>query len=307
MDYKEILEEIHEEIIQYKGKGKVADYIPMLAEVDPNQFGMSVQLFDGTNINVGDYDTLFSVQSISKIFSLTLALGVWNDRVFERVGKEPSGEPFNSLVLLEYEKGLPRNPFINAGAIVVTDSLITFYKDEFKALSSTMNLVKKIGDNQSLTFNPDIARSELSCGFRNEALASLMKSFGNLDNDIQTVLNTYYKHCAIEMSTKELARAAAYLANHGKDPLTEEEVTTPLQAKRINSLMLTCGLYDASGDFAFDVGLPSKSGVGGGIVSVVPGHMSIAVWSPALNEKGNSFIGTEALKLFVKKTGLSIF
>lgn len=307
MDYQGILDEIKEEITPYLTQGKVADYIPALAEVDPYQFGMSLTLFDGSTYSVGSCDTLFSIQSISKVFSFTLALKFYSTDLYRRIGHEPSGNPFNSLVQLEYEQGRPRNPFINAGAINVTDALISHYGDSTKAFAEILGFVRAISDEPTINVNTTVADSEMEHGFRNLALANLMKSFNNLDNDVTQVVQTYFNHCAIEMNTKMLSRAMLYLANHGTDPITHDVFITASQAKRINAVMLTCGHYDASGDFAFQVGLPGKSGVGGGIVAVIPKQMGICVWSPGLNAQGNSLVGTKALELFTTKTGLSVF
>lgn len=307
MDYQAILEEIQEEITPLLGSGKVANYIPALSQVDPMQFGFSITLFDGTTYSVGDAATRFSIQSISKVFTFTKALKLYSTTLYERIGREPSGNPFNSLVQLEYEHGIPRNPFINAGAIVVTDALVSHFGSCQATLDEVMTFIRTIADDASIVYNQTVAASEMEHGFRNLALANLMKSFGNIKHDIQEVVQTYFNHCAIEMNTHMLSRAMLYLANHGIDPITGKVHITPQQAKRINAVMLTCGHYDASGDFAFHVGLPGKSGVGGGIVAVIPKAMGLCVWSPALNVQGNSFVGTKALELFTTKTGLSIF
>jgi glutaminase len=307
MDYKKILQEIETEIQPYFGEGKVADYIPALGSADPYEFAMSITLFDGSSYHIGAYKKRFSIQSISKVFSFTLALKHLGYELYKRVGREPSGNPFNSLVQLEYENGIPRNPFINAGAIVTTDTLLSHYKSDKNALEAILEFVRAIADDNSIEVNKEVATSEMEHGFRNLALANLMKSFGNIENEITALVQTYFNHCAIEMNSEMLSRAMLYLANHGVDPITGELFTSKVQAKRINALMLTCGHYDASGDFAFHVGLPGKSGVGGGIVAVVPQKMGICVYSPALNEQGNSLIGTKALELFTKKSGESIF
>lgn len=307
MDYHSILEEIAEEISPLLKKGKVADYIPALAGVDPEQFGISLTLFDGRQYSTGDADTLFSIQSISKVFTFTLALKFYSTAIYKRIGREPSGNPFNSLVQLEYEHGIPRNPFINAGAINVTDALISHYGDNINTFKEIVDFIRVAADEPSITYSKTVADSEMEHGFRNLALANLMKSFHNLDNEVEEVVQTYFKHCAVEMNTKMLSRSMLYLANHGVDPINNLVHITPQQAKRINAVMLTCGHYDASGDFAFHVGLPGKSGVGGGIVAVIPKLMGIAVWSPGLNAQGNSLVGTKALELFTTKTGLSIF
>jgi len=307
MDYQTLLEDIYNEIKPELKRGKVADYIPALARVPQGQFAMTLTLGNGEVYSVGESQKKFSVQSISKVFTFTLALHLYSKALYKRVGVEPSGNPFNSLVQLEYENGIPRNPFINAGALVTTDSLISYYGDEYKTLETVLNFVRDISDDQSITFDPEVAKSEMAHGDRNLSLAHLMKSFGNFENDIHAAVMTYFKHCAITMSTEELSRAMLFLAFGGTDPLTGKVFSTPSQTKRINAVMLTCGHYDASGEFAFHVGLPAKSGVGGGIVATVPGKMSIAVWSPALNKYGNSHAGTLALELFTSKTGVSIF
>ncbi len=307
MDYQSILNEIADEIRPLLKEGKVADYIPALAEVEPGQFGMSLTLFDGTQFSVGGAETLFSIQSISKVFTFTLALKFYSTDMYKRIGREPSGNPFNSLVQLEYEHGIPRNPFINAGAINVTDALLSHYGDDGNTLEEILAFIRAIADEPSIDYSETVAASEMEHGFRNMALANLMKSFNNLDNGVHEVVQTYFNHCAVEMNTKMLSRAMLYLANHGVDPITDTVHITPQQAKRINAVMLTCGHYDASGDFAFHVGLPGKSGVGGGIVAVIPKLMGIAVWSPGLNAQGNSLVGTKALELFTTKTGMSIF
>ncbi len=307
MDYQKILDEIYEEIQPELNKGKVADYIPALAEVPKGQFAMSITLEDGRVYSVGESTKQFSIQSISKVFTFTLALDIYSKKLYKRVGVEPSGNPFNSLVQLEYENGIPRNPFINAGAIAITDALISHYQDEYKTLEVIMHFVRKISGNPQLSFDPVVAKSEMEHGDRNLALARLMKSFGNFENDVHASVMTYFKHCAITMTTQELSRAMLFLAFGGRDPITNEQFVSSSKAKRVNAVMLTCGHYDASGEFAFYVGLPAKSGVGGGIVATVPGKMSIAVWSPALNKYGNSHAGTIALEKFTTKTGLSIF
>ncbi len=305
-DYQPILEEIKEQIQPFFGQGKVAQYIPALSEVDPNSFAMSLQMFDGTSFHVGSHEQKFSIQSISKVFAFTQAIDIYGKELYKKVGKEPSGNPFNSLVQLEYENGIPRNPFINAGAIVVTDALLSHFQTKESVYEKILELIDPDKTGQ-IACDYNVFTSELEHKYRNQALASLMKSFGNLDNDVEDVLQSYFKNCSISASTKDMARAMLFLANHGFDPITENSIITASQAKRINALMLTCGHYDASGDFAFHVGLPGKSGVGGGIVATVPGKMSICVYSPELNSWGNSLIGTKALELFTTKTGLSIF
>lgn len=305
MDFNIILKEIQEEIQKYFTKGKLPNYIPMLAQADENDFAMSLITLDGEEYHTGCSDKKFSIQSISKVFTFTLALEHFSKELYKRVGHEPSGNPFNSLVQLEYESGIPRNPFINAGAIVTTDCICSIYENN--AFDEILDFIKKVSGDQNITFDEDIFISELGHGFKNFALINMMKSYHNIKNPIDEVIQTYFKQCSIMMDTKQLAHAMLFLANHGIDPISKRPIINESKAKRINSLMLTCGHYDASGDFAYKVGLPGKSGVGGGIVAIVPKKMAICVYSPKLNIHGNSLIGTKALELFTTKTGLSIF
>jgi len=303
-NYKEILDRIHNEITPFLKQGKVADYIPALANISKDNFAMSVHTVNGFEYHTGNFNTPFSIQSISKVFTLTLAMKKFKDEIWKRVKREPSGSAFNSLVQLEYENGIPRNPFINAGAIVITDSI---YKTVEQTTENILNFVRNLTNNQKIEINFNTSKSEQDCGYRNMALASLMKSFGNLNNKIDNVLKVYFNQCSIEMTCKDLSKSFLFLANKGINPWNKEQIITKRQAKRINSLMLTCGLYDSVGDFAFRVGLPGKSGVGGGIVAIIPGVLSIAVWSPGLNKSGNSYAGTKALELFTTYGSNSIF
>jgi glutaminase len=283
-------------------QGKVADYIPALARVNAAQFGIAFRTCDGFEAAAGDCDVPFSIQSVSKLFSLTLCLQRLGDALWERVGREPSGNPFNSLVQLESEQGKPRNPFINAGAIAVADRLVSQGRSEADLTAMLSDLA-----GAAIDIDEEVAASEAATGFRNQALANFMKSFGKLDNDVAAVLRVYFRQCAIRMSCRQLARAAGYLCRDGAHPgggapLLDERLT-----RRINALMLTCGTYDMAGEFAYRIGLPCKSGVGGGIVAVVPDRLTLCVWSPALDQSGNSWLGMRALEMFVARTGLSIF
>ena len=304
MDYQNTLERIHAALKPIIGEGKVASYIPELANVPADQFGMAVVDFAGNIYSVGDATKRFSIQSISKLFALTLAFQREGDSLWTRVGREPSGTPFNSLVQLEAEHGIPRNPFINAGALVVTDMLAS---RSVNAAQSLVDFVRKVSGVADITYNTKVAQSEISTSSRNAAMAHFMKSFGNMHNKVGEVLHAYCHHCAIEMNCVELARAVCFLANHGVNPWSGEAVVDPSSAKRLSSLMLTCGTYDAAGDFAFRVGLPAKSGVGGGIIAILPGQCGICVWSPALEESGNSHAGSLALEMFTSITKQSIF
>ena len=304
MNYQPTLDRIYAALQSVIGEGKVASYIPELASVSPDQFGMAVVDFAGNVFAVGDATKRFSIQSISKLFALTLAFQREGDSLWSRVGREPSGNPFNSLVQLEREQGIPRNPFINAGALVITDMLAAQYDDPQEAL---LNFVRDLANAPGVQINGRVGESEVRTSSRNAAMAHFMKSFGNLNNRVGEVITAYCHHCAIEMSCVELARAVGFLANKGVNPLNGSVVIDPSSAKRLSALMLTCGTYDAAGDFAFRVGLPAKSGVGGGIVAILPGECGICVWSPALEESGNSHAGSMALEMFTSLTGRSIF
>ena len=304
MDYASALEEIRLRVEPVLGVGRVADYIPELARVPADRFGMAIVTVGGDVHAIGDAHTPFSIQSISKLFALVLALQAEGDAVWQRVGREPSGTPFNSLVQLESEAGRPRNPFINAGALVITDILCTRFAVPENALAE---FLQKLTGQSAIRYDQRVERSERSHADRNAAMAHFMRSFGNLRNPVDQVLDAYCRHCAIEMNCVDLARAVSFLANHGRIPSTGEPVLGSSLSKRLSALMLTCGTYDAAGDFAFRVGLPAKSGVGGGIVAVMPNECGICVWSPALDESGNSHAGTLALELLTTLTGRSVF
>jgi len=304
MDYQEILNRIYKEVQKKSNRGKVATYIPALAEVDIQKFGMAVHTISGEDYQVGDAEEFFSIQSIAKVFTLTKAIQQHDEKVWKRVGKEPSGTAFNSLVQLEFESGIPRNPFMNAGALVITD-MIT--KSSGKMKKELIEFVRNLSGNKQVSYDFEVAQSEEETGYRNVALANFIKSFHNLTNEPKTVLDVYYHQSAIQMSCVDLSRACIYLANSGQSPFCKQQILTPRQTKRMNSILLTSGMYDAVGDFAYRVGLPGKSGVGGGIVAIIPGHLAVSVWSPGLNASGNSHIGLKALELFTTYTGISVF
>lgn len=303
---QDILDEIVATIGSSEDRGRPADYIPQLACIDPNQFAITVAMADGRVFSAGDSDQLFSIQSISKVFTLTIALGKLGDAVWSRVGREPSGDPFNSIVQLEHELGKPRNPFINAGAIAIADAILMGHQPK-ETLGEILQFVRFIADDDSISIDDKVAQSELATGSRNASLAHFMASFGRIDNPVDCVLGTYFHHCSIAMNTLQLAKAGLFLVDDGRNPVTGARVVSPQRARRINSLMLMCGHYDGSGEFAFRVGLPGKSGVGGGILAVAPGKASIAVWSPGLDAVGNSKLGTDALEKLAQYTGWSIF
>lgn len=303
-DYQCLFLEIAKDLETLQDAGSVATYIPELAEVDPNKMGIHLITTDNRHYFLGDSNEKFSIQSISKVFALTMAFRLEGEQLWNRVGVEPSGTAFNSLVQLEYERGIPRNPFINPGALVICDVLVSHFscpKDEL------IHFIRQVSGNPLIDYNPNAAESERATGYRNCALIYLMKSFGNIKNDIDTVLDVYFHLCSIEMTCKELAQAFLFLASNGVNPLSSEVVVTASKAKRINAVMQLCGFYDEAGEFSFKVGLPGKSGVGGGIIAVHPGKYSIAVWSPKLNSKGNCFKGMRILESLTTLTESSIF
>ncbi|MCP1469815.1 glutaminase [Sphingobium sp. OAS761] len=305
LDLDAIIAEIADGMAKVEHRGRVADYIPELAKVDPAYFGMAVATADGRMLCGGHATTPFSIQSISKVFALTLALGKVGDQLWNRVGREPSGNAFNSIVQLEHEQGIPRNPFINAGAIVVADVNLGGHQPRV-AIGELLRFVRYLSGDDGIAINEAVAASETMTGFRNMALANYMRAFGNIHHAPELVLGSYFHQCAIEMDCRQLALAGRYLMLDGRHP-GGGRVVSPRRARRINALMLTCGHYDASGDFAFRVGIPGKSGVGGGILAIVPGRASIAVWSPGLNASGNSQLGTRALEELAQRTGWSVF
>ena len=301
----QLLNDILDQVKPFVGQGHVANYIPALAGVSPHHLGIAVSTFEGEMFVAGDAQQRFSIQSISKVFSLTLAMTRYEeDEIWDKVGKEPSGLPFNSLIQIEMEKGIPRNPFINAGAIVIADMLQTRLSAPKQRM---LEFVRKLACEPSINYDAVVARSEMEHSSRNAAIAYLMKSFSNFDNDVLTVLETYFHYCSLSMNCIELARSFSYLTSQGMSPCTIEPIITPLQSRQINALMMTCGMYDGSGEFAFRIGMPGKSGVGGGIVCVVPNQFTVAVWSPELDTAGNSLAGCAALELLSKRLGRSVF
>lgn len=304
MDYQKILDQIHIELSQVDVKGKVASYIPELAKVPSTKFGMHLHCLGEQDFQFGNSNERFSIQSISKVFTLSLAMKLVGEELWKRVGVEPSGDPFNSLSQLESENGKPRNPFINAGAMVLADIMVSNFSNPKAAL---LTFLHEITGDKSITYDNTVAASEKANGYRNFALVNYMKSFGNIENNVEDVLDFYFHQCSIAMSCKELAIAFTIFANQGYLENSQRQILTEQQVKRINALMQTCGFYDEAGEFSFEVGLPGKSGVGGGIVAVKPEQFAVAVWSPPLNEKGNSAIGMAALERLTALTGFSVF
>ncbi len=302
MSIQEILDQIQKDMSRRSDRGEVAAYIPELASVDVTHFGLAVAMADGQIYSAGDADVPFSIQSISKVFTLSLALGKVGNALWERVGREPSGNAFNSILQLEREQGIPRNPFINAGAIVVTDVILA-RSSPAEALAELINFIRHAADDADIYINDAVALSEKATGHRNFALAHFLRSFNNLTHEPDLTLGTYFHQCAIEMSCRQLALAGRFLINAPGMP----QLISPDRVRRINALMITCGHYDASGDFAYKVGLPGKSGVGGGILVIVPGTAAVAVWSPGLTAQGNSLLGTEAVQMLAQQMGWSVF
>jgi glutaminase len=304
MDYQAILNVIEKELSPHKDMGKVASYIPQLAKVDPLKFGIYLYCQDGTSFEFGDSQEKFSIQSISKVFTLIIAKELLGKDLWKRVHVEPSGTAFNSLTELERDRGIPRNPFINAGSIVVADTLLTALDNPKEDL---LKFVRKLCGDDDIHYDEKVASSEKAHGFRNKALVNYMKALGNIDNDPDEILNFYFYQCSIMMTCEQLSKTFMLFANEGKHYRSQEKVIDPQSVKRINAIMQTCGFYDEAGEFSYRVGLPGKSGVGGGIVAVHPKQYSVAVWSPMLNQKGNSALGMKALERLTTLTGFSIF
>jgi glutaminase len=304
LKFEEIILEAYHKVKSAEDKGETASYIPELTHVDAGHFGVHISTIDHINFGAGNCYDKFSIQSIAKVLSLCLAYSIMGGKIWDRVGVEPSGTAFNSLVQLEVNKGIPRNPFLNSGAMVISDILLSNLenpKEDF------LNFVRGISDNTTIEYSSIITESEKATGYRNVALCNFIKSFGNIENEPSDVLDFYFSLCSLEMSCKDLSELFLFLANNGRAIQNDKSILSESQSKRINALMQTCGFYDESGEFAFKVGLPGKSGVGGGIIAIHPDQYSIAVWSPKLNEKGNSYRGMKFLEEFTTKSELSIF
>ncbi len=304
MNYNNTFSEIYSILKTVENTGKLAQYIPELKNIKPSKFGVSITDIKGETTNFKDAEEPFSIQSIVKVLSLILAYREEDEQLWKRLGVEPSGSAFNSLVQLEYEKGIPRNPFINSGALVICDILLDILDNPKKDF---LKFIRDISGDSTIDYNKKIAASEKSCAYTNTALINLMRSFGNINNKISKVMDFYFHICSIEMSCQQLSRIFLFLANNGICPINNKKIINVNQSKRINAIMLTCGFYDEAGEFAFRVGLPGKSGVGGGIIAIHPDKYSIAVWSPKLNPKGNSFLGTKFLEAFTTVSDSSIF
>jgi glutaminase len=304
IDYQNIIEKIYHDLLKHKNYGEVASYIPELANIDTEKLGVCLTTIDGRMFHVGDWQEQFSIQSIVKVLLLSMAYAQLGGQLWQRVGVEPSGTPFNSLGILEHDEGIPRNPFSNAGAIVICDVLIDLFEDPRQAL---LDLVRECSNEKAIFYDDAVAHSEKTKGHRNVAIVNLIKSLGNINNDVSAVLDLYFDCCSLSMNCEQLTKSFMLFANHGFINKQSKRLLNQSQTKRMNAIMLTCGFYDEAGDFAYKVGLPGKSGVGGGIVAVLPQHFSVAVWSPRLNVKGNSYRGLKFLERFTTETKQSIF
>lgn len=304
MDYKRILEEIADGVEPLRGVGRQADYIPALAKVNPDRFGICITTTGGETVGLGDIDEAFSIQSVTKVFSLSMSLSFLGESLWRRVGKEPSGAAFNSLIQLELDRGIPRNPFINAGAIVLADILMSRLENPEE---DYISFIRQLAGDESIVYNREVARSEREKGYINAAIANMLKYYGNLDNDIEAVLRFYFLQCSVEMSCRQLSRAFLPFADRAREFSYGDVRLSSSQVKRINAIMQTCGFYNDAGEYSYLVGLPGKSGVGGGIGAVYPQRYAVAVWSPRLNDKGNSVMGMKALELLTTYTNESIF
>ena len=304
IDCQPIVDKTYKKVLAMENSGNVASYIPELAKVDDTKFGVCLTTQTGEVFTAGDATVKFSIQSIAKVLSLSLVLSKIGDDLWKRMDFEPSGTAFNSLVQLESENGIPRNPLINAGAIVVCDIICELFDSPKEAL---LDYVREVSGIEDLQYSENIAHSEQQTGYRNFALANFIKSFNNIKNTCDQVTDLYFHLCSIEMTCEQLSYTFGFLANRGKQFNTGKTIVTPNQAKRINAIMQTCGFYDEAGEFAYKVGLPGKSGVGGGMVAILPGSYAIAVWSPKLNKQGNSYRGMKFLQHFTDETQDTVF
>lgn len=301
------LEQLVKSNRRWSSEGKVARYIPELQHASPDLLGITVQSIGGEALTAGDCAHRFTLQSISKVFTLIMALmDRGEETVFSKVGMEPTGDMYNSMMKLELvTPGKPFNPMINAGAIVVT-SLIAG-KDPEHQWSRILDFFREMTNDQSISLNETVYRSEAETGNRNRALAWLLKDNRILEGDPEQHLHVYFKHCAVEVHCSHLARMGMILANDGTDPETGRNLIPRRFVQIAKTFMVTAGMYNASGEFAIRVGLPAKSGVSGGIVAVVPGKMGIGVVGPALDDKGNSIAGIHMLEQLSNDWGLSMF
>ncbi len=302
-----ILDEAVEYARNFLHQGKPASYIPELAKADPSLLGAAIVETNGSTYFSGDFEKSFTIQSISKPIALILSLKDNSENfVFSRVGMEPTGDAFNSIIKLETEESSkPLNPMINAGAIAI-DSFIKGKTPDEK-FNRLLKFFRQLSHNPDLTYDHDVYRSEDETGFRNRALANFIEDAGILLGDVEEVLELYFKQCSIKVCCKDIAIIAAVLASNGLSPFTNNRICERHYTRLVKTFMVTCGMYDASGEFAVKVGLPAKSGVAGGIMATVPDRMGIGVYSPNLDVKGNSIAGMKVLEYLSTRLDLSIF
>ncbi|WP_166246193.1 glutaminase A [Paenibacillus turpanensis] len=304
--WQEALPELLEQSRALSAQGKVADYIPQLALAPQHALGISIIDKDGRVTSAGDAGLSFTMQSISKVFTLILALMDHGERIFDKVGMEPTGDNFKSMLKLELvEPGKPFNPMINAGAIVIS-SLIRGDTPELK-FERILQFIRRLAGDPSITYNHDVFLSESETANRNRSLAYFLKDNRILEGDVEQHLEVYFKHCAIEVNCEHVARMALIMACDGVDPATGEQLIPRLYVQIAKTFMVTCGMYNASGEFAIKVGLPAKSGVSGSIMAIRPGVAGICVVGPALNEKGNSLAGVHLLERLSQTYDWSMF
>ena len=303
---RQVVNDVAGEIRSMDDWGEASSQIEPLSHVDTSQFGIAILTRDGDMVSGGDADTAFSIQSISKVFSLELAMRACGEALWERVGRDPSGDPYNSVIELERQEGIPRNPFVNAGALIVVDTMLDTLSPE-EEVQAVVDFVDGLLDGEGVRINEEVAQSDEDAGHRNRAMLNLAKSFGNVRNPIDQIMRAYVCQCAIELSCRQLARVGRFLMLDGFDEASNPDIERARRARRILSLMMTAGLYDGAGEFAYRVGLPAKSGIGGGILAIAPNKASIAVWSPGLDESGNSKLGTLALEMLTDRLDWSAF
>ncbi|MEH7885408.1 glutaminase A [Bacillus sp. JJ1609] len=300
------LNELVQDAKKYTGKGKVADYIPALAKAHPEELSVAIFHDDGTCVSAGDVQQKLTLQSVSKVLTLALALMDYGEEaVFSKVGYEPTGDPFNSIVKLEFSPSKPLNPMINAGALAVTHMIKGKNKEE--RFERILTFIQQLAGNSSICYSEEVAESEYRTSDLNRALCYFMKQHGVIDEDIEELLRVYTKQCAIEMDCLDLARIGCVLAMDGVEPVTNLRLIPAYVARICKTFMVTCGMYNASGEFAVRVGIPAKSGVSGGIMGSVPNRFGIGIFGPALDEKGNSIGGIKLLEMMSAKYNMSMF
>lgn len=300
---QEIIDSLHAQYLK-NDEGEVATYIPELGKANPAHFGISLATKDGRIFETGDSDQLFTIQSISKPFTYGMALEVFGqEKVSQHVGVEPSGDAFNSIEL-ESGTNRPFNPMVNAGAITVSSLLYQHYGDEALEV-----MLKRFSDaaGRELSVDEAVYESEARTGHRNRAIAHLLLNFGMVDENIEPALDLYFKQCSILVNCKDLAVMSATLSNLGKNPVTSKEVYEITSVRNMLSIMLTCGMYDYSGQWAYKVGIPAKSGVSGGVTAVVNRQLGLACYSPKLDSRGNSCRGIDACISLTNELGLHAF